>query len=328
MKYNINFKNENDLLLHQNGYIILKNVLDNNEIQYGLSAAHSNDHIDYDILRNFIDKYFFQAIIHSQTTITDPIYCKFRFSNSANSKDASTFHGDIYNHNQNLQVMPIYTCLCYFDNSTMELIPGSHIPNNNLSLTNYKNRKTVELTGGDILVFHANIQHRGKNFYKNPNRRLLQVFEVFPNKNVFNQYFNNLIIVQSSTSTFMNYITEFCQIFSHSQNITDCFAFFHYFLVNNDLQYKITMMDVSPNTKKNNFISYEPGKRIDWSKLSEITPHNINIICAENMKTIGTSNYYMWYYIIYLITLSFLFYYIYKKGGMKKIKKFYKNIFH
>ena len=101
-----------------------------------------------------------------------------------------------------------------------------------------------------------------------------------------------------------------------------------YFLVNNDLQYKITMMDVSPNTKKNNFISYEPGKRIDWSKLSEITPHNINIICAENMKTIGTSNYYMWYYIIYLITLSFLFYYIYKKGGMKKIKKFYKNIFH
>ena len=105
---NLNPKLLNSLQIINSGININEfYVLDNNEIQYGLSAAHSNDHIDYEIMRNFIDKHFFQAIISSQTTITHPIYCKFRFSNSANSKDASTFHGDIYNHNQNLKLKRI-----------------------------------------------------------------------------------------------------------------------------------------------------------------------------------------------------------------------------
>lgn len=55
----------------------------------------------------------------------DIIYSKFRFSNN-NSSDAATFHNDVYNCS-NLDVMPVYTCLSYFDEAQMELIPKSHI---------------------------------------------------------------------------------------------------------------------------------------------------------------------------------------------------------
>ena len=39
------------------------------------------------------------------------------FSNNNNSIDASTFHADIYNFDDNYNIIPLFTCVTYFDKS-------------------------------------------------------------------------------------------------------------------------------------------------------------------------------------------------------------------
>ena len=77
--------------IHKDGYIILHNVLNNKELEYGVSSM-TDKMVDYITLKKFIDNIFFKAIIKNQEFITDPRYIKFRFINNTNSKDASLFH--------------------------------------------------------------------------------------------------------------------------------------------------------------------------------------------------------------------------------------------
>lgn len=99
--------------IDNDGYILLKGILTQDQLQYGLNS--DNDGIvDYMIIRDFIDNHFMPTIITNTNFITKPKYIKFRYSNNNNSTDASTFHSDIYNFTDD-EIMPIYTCLCYFD---------------------------------------------------------------------------------------------------------------------------------------------------------------------------------------------------------------------
>lgn len=164
-----------------------KNVLTKSQINFALSCVQSDNLVNYHIMKQFIDNCFFPTIQQSTTIIKNPKYVKFRFSNNNNSTDASTFHSDIYNHT-NSEILPIYTCLCYFDDSQLEVIPGSHIKSNNITITSlqsYSNKVIINVNRGDILIFHANLHHRGVNFGSSRNRRLLQVFEVFPDENIY-----------------------------------------------------------------------------------------------------------------------------------------------
>lgn len=130
--------------LHNDGYILLQSALSNKELDFGLSCIKDNK-VDYSITKQFIDTIFFPAIKTRQDTITDPIYVKFRLSNNNNSTDASTFHGDIYN-NTNTELLPIYTCLCYFDDAQLELIPGSHKYNNSgWSIESYNKKRVINV---------------------------------------------------------------------------------------------------------------------------------------------------------------------------------------
>jgi len=182
------------------GYVLLRNVLDKDDIHYGLSCMKNNNKVNYLIMKDFIDTIFFPTIKKNVEFIKQPKYVKFRFSNNNNSTDASTFHGDIYNHT-NTELLPIYTCLCYFDDAQLEVIPGSHKYNNNdHSINSYNKRKVLDVKRGDILIFHSNMHHRGVNYNKMGERRLLQVFEVFPDKNTYNKFAPNLVIVESSKS--------------------------------------------------------------------------------------------------------------------------------
>ena len=79
-------------------------------------------------MKSFIDKIILKKIQQNCEYLPDPKYVKYRFSNNNNSTDASTFHGDVYNHTKS-ELLPIYTCLCYFDEAEMELIPASHLKN-------------------------------------------------------------------------------------------------------------------------------------------------------------------------------------------------------
>ena len=82
--------------INNDGYILLRNVLTKNDLEYGLSSIVDNK-VDYFIMKQYIDNVFFPKIKKTSNIITDPHYVKFRVSNNNNSTDASTFHSDIYN---------------------------------------------------------------------------------------------------------------------------------------------------------------------------------------------------------------------------------------
>ena len=162
--------------IKRDGYILLPNALTNEELEGGLACMKHDNKVDYSIMKRFIDTIFFPSIQRNiGDVITQPKYVKFRFSNNNNSTDASTFHGDIYNHTKT-QILPIYTCLCYFDDAQLEVIPGSHNYNNNgISLQSFNNRKALDVKRGDILVFHSNMHHRGINYNKKGLERLIKL---------------------------------------------------------------------------------------------------------------------------------------------------------
>jgi len=296
--------------LTHNGYVVLKNKLTESEIEYGLSSIKGTQ-VDYHKTKQFIDEIFFTKI--KETGMTNPQYVKFRLSNNNNSTDASTFHGDIYNHTQT-ELLPIYTCLCYFDDAQLEIIPGSHKYNNaGSSMDTYHKKKIIDVQRGDILIFHANTHHRGINFNKTSNRRLLQVFEVFTDKETYNAHIQKLIIVKTSDSMFMKYIINPVMYeLSNFPIIIDTLTMFHYVLMYNDLQYKIAFMDISPEDKKNNYVTYEPGKRIMFDNVNKTEELNINIICDPNATTVSYSNYYLLFYILYWIISLICIYLFYK----------------
>jgi hypothetical protein len=287
--------------IDNDGYIIIKNILTAHQLQKGLACDHGN--IDYKSMKGFIDQEFLPTIQKNVCFMTNPIYVKFRYSNNNNSTDASTFHSDVYNFTS-LETIPIYTCLCYFDKTQMELIPGSHkkeFKSNHSSITSYFTKKVIDIQPGDILIFHSNLYHRGTNFNTENNRRVLQVFDVFPNQQVYNENISKLITVTSSKKS--NVIGQLSYYISKVPVIIDTVTFIHYILVYNDLQYKIVLNDIEPSKKENRFITYEPGQTMDYN--DKEGPINTNIICRDRI-TIEPSNYYLYMFILFLFFLIFI----------------------
>jgi hypothetical protein len=287
----------------QDGYILLQNKLTMDELQAGLVCV-KYDKVDYSRMKLFIDTIFLPAIQRSfGEVISQPKYVKFRFSDNNNSTDASTFHGDIYNHTKN-SIVPIYTCLCYFDDAQLEVIPGSHISDKKgISIQTFNKRRVLHVKRGDILIFHSNMHHRGINYNKEGNRRLLQVFEVFPDIKTYDEYAPDLITIETADSPLVkNIIGPLLYQVSKVPTLIDCFTFFHYIIVCNDMQYKIGMMDLPPWEKANKYITYEPSKRFDIELISNQTNElNVNVICDKTIYSRSYSNFYMYVYILYWV---------------------------
>ena len=269
--------------LTKNGYIIIKNPLSTYQINNALSCIVDNGNnktkIDYNKLNLFIDNDFIPRI--NETLGWSSIYLKYRFSNSQNSKDAATFHGDVYNFADD-NIMPIYTGLIYFDDAFMEIVPGSH--NKNTLSTNelYEKRIKIKMNPGDVLVFHANIHHRGV-FYesKSKNRRLLQVFEIFPNKKIYDVYYPNFLSVLTGQTFIFNNISFLSETISKNKNLDELTTYLHYWLINNELQYKLIMSDITEYQKKGKYVGYVPGL-IDTVKEGILQDWNINITHIEH----------------------------------------------
>jgi hypothetical protein len=311
--------------LDEKGYILLSNVLKEKEIEFGLSCLEDGV-VDYTIMKQFIDQVFFKEIQKRVAELPDPIYVKYRFSNNNNSTDASTFHGDIYNHTRS-ELLPIYSCLCYFDNAKLEVIPGSHKYNNNgWSISSYNKKKILNVNRGDILIFHSNMHHRGIQFNTQKNRRLLQVFEVFPDKSTYNEHSSKLVIVQTSNNIAVkNVISPLMYQAAKIPFIIDTITFFHYILMYNDVHYKMGMMDLEPWNKKDYYITYETTRRVYMDELKK-DELNINVICDRNAKTIQPSRFYLYCYIVYWI-VSFIVLYLLVKLWNRKIAPNQKNKF-
>jgi len=173
------------------GYIVFRNALSESQVQMGLDAIDTvNDTVNYTKIKQYIDSAMVPFInAHSGW---DAQYVKFRISNNNNSSDAALFHRDVICYDPNKQTYPIFTFLSYLDTTVMELWPGSH---NDHTMGTFEaarrryQREQVTLHPGDLLLFSATLLHRGIfTNTKSKNRRLLQVFDVYPNESLFRRY--------------------------------------------------------------------------------------------------------------------------------------------
>jgi len=296
--------------IHDDGYMLLSNQFTPNELQFGLSSV-KDDKINYHTMKQFVDHVFFPKIIDKSGVITETLYVKFRFSNNSNALDASTFHGDIYNHTQS-KLLPIYTCLCYFDEAKLEVIPGSHKYNNRgNSMESYHKKEVLDLKPGDILIFHSNLHHRGIGYYQQENRRVLQVFEVFPDKKTYDENISKVVIVTSNDSPVMKkFVGPFLYKVSQQPYLIDQVTKIHYWFMFNDLHYKVGLLDIPPNEKKNKYVSYESGKRLLYENVRPQEDLNINIICDKQATSITFSHYYLYMFIMFVLIVVTIFYVI------------------
>jgi hypothetical protein len=293
--------------LNKNGYIIFKNGINKNDIPNDISNI--KEKVNYTQIKNFIDNTFIPTIKKKLPSFSNPKYTKFRYSNNNNSIDASVFHQDVYNHTE-LKIMPIFTALAYFDKAELELIPGSHIKNN-LNLINlYTNKTVLHLEPNDIVIFYSNMYHKGVNFSKGDNRRLLQVFDVFPDNQTYNELFHKFKIVNTSDGT----ITKKNAMYYISQNKTtiNLFNYVILFMVYFNLQYKIPMKDLPPSQRNNSFLSYQPSGHLNY-KQDLVDDININIICDKNVNIVDYSRYYFFLFLFVLLLFSILYLNLYKK---------------
>jgi len=142
----------------------------------------------------------------------DADYIKFRVSDNNNSSDASTFHRDLIA--QQDVFIPSFTCLSYLDTTVMEVIPKTHkkLFINIFNIVNiYSERVHIEINPGDMLLFYSSLLHRGI-FTKNKNsRKLVQIFEVFPNNQLLNTYKDKILHVrrEESYSSIMPIISKY-----------------------------------------------------------------------------------------------------------------------
>ena len=298
-------------MLHKQGYFIIQNHNPDN-INAGLSCINQNNTINYKKLNSFVHTKLLPSINQEIPMLNEPIFGKMRFSNNTNSVDASTFHGDIYNHSEN-KLLPIYTCLIYFDHAQMEIIPGTHIKDeNNSPLSQFSNKKIITMNPGDMLIFHANIHHRGINFSKTKNRRLLQVFNVFPDRQTHFEHNSKLMNMKTSKS-WLRILHPITKIAALCKPVMNFYNYIHYILVCYDLHFKITLVDVSPNYKKGKYIGYQSVKSMDLKDTNGNDEWNINIICDEAYQFISPSNYYLNFFILFVCLIVLIIYFIKKK---------------
>jgi hypothetical protein len=195
--------------LVNNGYLLFRNVINKGDIEKAYSCFNDKK-INYPCIKSYIENVMLKNIDNKLGWSSD--YIKFRVSDNNNSSDASTFHRDIIA--QENILLPSYTCLSYLDETVMEIIPNSH-KNLFINLTDvlnvYSNRVKIKINPGDILLFSSTMLHRGIFTGDNKTRKLVQVFEVFPNKELLMKYKDNFIHVkgQETYSSYMQFISKF-----------------------------------------------------------------------------------------------------------------------
>ena len=276
--------------LHTNGYVILKNRINQYEVN------EIDNKINYSDLKHFIDNDFLSQIKKALPEFSDPQYVKFRYSNNNNYMDVS--------------MIPMYTALCYFDKAELELIPGSHIKNNLSLIDLYKNKKVIHLEKGDIVVFHSNLYHKGANFTRGKDRRVLQVFTIYPTKEIYKEYNQHFKVVNTSDNKITK--TNFMYYFSQNETYLNILNFFMLIVVYLGIHYKITMKDLPPGEKEDRIISYEPSGRI-YYKPGLVEDININIIVDDTSEEVPYSRYYSFLFLFFIIGFLLLYVNLKKK---------------
>lgn len=185
------FNNE----LESKGFIILKNVYSNNELELIKKSLNvKTKQVNYPYLKNKIENIIYPKLTQ-YLNWNNPLSVKWRFSNNNNSTDAGFFHRDIKYYNFDNKIPNIYTVLTYMDGGTIEIIPGTH-KKDKLSVVEtfekWSDSIKIDMKPGELLIIHSNVLHRGVfHTHKQKNRRLLQMFNTYPSVESYRKYHKN-----------------------------------------------------------------------------------------------------------------------------------------
>jgi hypothetical protein len=119
------------------------------------------------------------------------VMTKYSVSNQDNRIDASFLHTDVKNLSRTNTPIPCYTVLLYGDGGRMQLIPSTHRRAHEslicaaIDLTRIM---TIEVAPGDLMIINTSLIHRGLFWDVERDRRLMQIFEVYPNQATFDRF--------------------------------------------------------------------------------------------------------------------------------------------
>ena len=124
---------------------------------------------------------------------------KYRASNNTNSSDAGLLHRDIMNYGQLSAAVvappPVFTILIYLDTASMRIVPGSYkLPSMSLveAIKYRMGTEKITINPGDLFMFHASSIHSGLfDSDTSRDRRLVQIFEVYPTRELRDYYNKN-----------------------------------------------------------------------------------------------------------------------------------------
>lgn len=303
-------------VLHEDGFIVLRGVLSDVEVEKGSSCiSASGDEVNYSEVREFIRQSMFKRV-QEQLGIPESLdYVKYRVSDNNNSADAAGFHRDLIFAGGGTSTVfcPCFTCLTYFDKTTMELIPGSHVKNYELYETWHLYSKRVRLTiyPGDILFFFSTLLHRGVFTEGIRHRRLIQVFEVFTDPNIRDtftpmivhvpgdeKYSDWMVRASKGTGPFISLINTYGFLNAatgygwRSHPLTKCgLRRDHLFFSSEGLRGRIK---VEPNT-------WQPINKYVIN--DSITVHNVSPACFSTYKYYAFNRQF-YYYTLLLLTYT------------------------
>jgi hypothetical protein len=190
----------------------------------------------------------------------EAIMTKYRVSNQENKIDASFLHNDVKNVSRTNTPIPCHTVLLYGDKGRLQLIPKSHHKTHGSIIhaaNDLRNTITLDIEPGDLLVFNASLMHRGVFFNTGDNRRLIQFFEVYPNKETFDKFatmVDTSYVNKSSVLRALQNVNRATATQPAINEITNILMYFNYRLGNqpqlNKVPDKYDTMFASNETKK------------------------------------------------------------------------------
>jgi hypothetical protein len=224
-------KADNNNILAQLGFIKLSQVIKKNTIT-NIQNAVNGHNVNYTVIQNYIDGEMLD-IIENNMGWDSPQWSYFRMSNNNNSTDAGSLHRDFGDFtDQKTGIKDVYTVLTYADISSVQVIPGTHKNRSiNINLVgliiDYFQALTLTIQPGDLLIINSFMFHRGIFRFRTKNRRLLQVFAVFPTIKITKQLDPQFIIMNHTS---YHKISGMIDKMSKTPGINEICNFFQYLI--------------------------------------------------------------------------------------------------
>jgi hypothetical protein len=253
---------------------LFRSCLTQDQIRVLETSIVAPDQVNYIQVQTFIDSIVLPFVAQQLKWDAAPIYNKFRFSNGNNSIDALAFHRDTYNYTKDGVIVPLYTVIVYINPTVMEVIPDTNFHNEyRLSdISSLRSKITrLEIPHGSILVFPATLLHRGVFHLNKKDRKVLQIFDVYPTRDIYDKFYDKLLLAKFP-QTKMGY---FSYIIGKSRILSNIFVWLHFYIVILQVQYSLVWKDIPHKARQMYYVTNEPG--LQGTLTTELQPMNRNI---------------------------------------------------